>query len=60
MKTNRFTYALIAAVLVAAAAVVAFVRPTVGVDGVIGYGAALALVGLAAIDYRAKARVAGR
>ena len=52
MKTNRFTFALIAGGLTAAAAVaVAFARTTVDVDGVVGYGAVIALVAFALLDY---------
>ena len=52
MKTNRITFALIAGGLTAAAAVaVAVARAAVGVDGLVGYGAVIALVAFAALDY---------
>jgi hypothetical protein len=52
MKTNRLTFALIAGGLLAVAAVaVAVGRTLVDVDGVVGYGAVVALVAFAALDY---------
>lgn len=52
MNTNRFTFAIIAAALAVVAVAVANVRLPVGVDGVIGFGAVIALLALAAADYR--------
>jgi hypothetical protein len=52
MKTNRFTFALLAGGLAAAAAVAVVVaRAAVGVDGLVGYGAVTALVAFAVLDY---------
>ena len=51
MKTNRFTFALIAGGLTAAAVAVAVARAAVGVDVLVGYGAVIALVAFAALDY---------
>lgn len=56
MNTKRITFALIAAGLVAAAAAVANVRTPVGVDAVIGFGAVIALIAVAVIDYRLPGR----
>jgi hypothetical protein len=50
MKTNRFTFALIAGGLTASAAL-AVACAAVGVDGLVGYGAVVALVAFTALDY---------
>jgi hypothetical protein len=50
MKTNRYTYALVAGGLLAVAAAVAGVR-LIGVDGVFGFAAVAVVVALAASDY---------
>lgn len=60
MKANRFTYALTAAGLLAVLGVYALLRTAVGVDTLIGYGAAVALLGLVAVDYRVARRALGR
>jgi hypothetical protein len=56
MNTTRITFALIVAGLLALAAVVANVRTPVGVDTVIGFGAVIALIAVAVIDYRLPVR----
>jgi len=61
MTTKRITFALIAAVLVAAAGAVASVRLAVGVEGLFGFGAVMALIAVALTDYRFTApRIAGK
>jgi hypothetical protein len=53
MKTYRTTIALVAAGLLAVVAAVAGVRtPGVGVEGVFGFGAVVAILAFAASDYR--------
>lgn len=52
MITKRLTFALIAVAFVAAAVVVAAAKNLVGLDGLIGIGAVVSLIGVAAIDYR--------
>jgi hypothetical protein len=52
MNTTRITYALIATAIAVVALAVANVRTTVDVDGLIGFGAVLAILALAAADYR--------
>ncbi len=56
MNTKRITFALIAVAVAAIAVAVANVRPVVGADSVIGYGAVIAMLALAALDYRFAAR----
>lgn len=51
MNTKRITFALIAAAFVAAVVAVASVRFAVGVDGLFGFGAAVALIVVALTDY---------
>jgi UDP-N-acetylmuramyl pentapeptide phosphotransferase/UDP-N-acetylglucosamine-1-phosphate transferase len=53
MKTNRITYALIT--VAALAAIVALAALT-GFDGLIGYGTVIALIALAAAEYRLNPR----
>lgn len=52
MNTKRITFALIAAVLVTVAVAVASVRFAVGVEGLFGFVAVVALIAVAATDYR--------
>jgi hypothetical protein len=52
MNTKRVTFAVAAVGLLAAVAVVAGTRLAVGLDGIIGYGAVVALIALALTDYR--------
>lgn len=52
MNTNRPTYALIAAALVALAVAVVAARTAVGFDAVIGFGAVVAVLTIALADYR--------
>jgi hypothetical protein len=52
MKTKTVTFATIAAVIVAAAVAIANVRTPIGVDSVVGFGAVVALLALAAMEYR--------
>lgn len=52
MNTKRITFALIAAVFVTAVVAVASVRFAVGVEGLFGFGAVVALIGVALTDYR--------
>lgn len=52
MNTKRITLALIVAALAVAALAVAAARTTVGLDGLIGFGAVIALIAVAATDYR--------
>lgn len=56
MNTKRITFAIITAALVAALVAVAAARATVGVDGLIGFGAVVALIAVAAADYRLEFR----
>ena len=51
MKTNIIVLAVTLGV-VAATALVLFFRSSVSADSVIGYGSVLALVGMAALEYR--------
>lgn len=50
MKTNRYTYALVAGGLLATAAAVVGIR-MIGIDGVFGFAAVGAVLVLAASDY---------
>lgn len=52
MNTKRFTLALIAALALGAVAFAA-ARTTVGLEGLVGFGAVVALVAVAVVDYRA-------
>lgn len=52
MNTNRLTFALIAAVLVALAVAVVAARTAVGLDAVIGFGAVVAVLTIALTEYR--------
>ena len=52
MNTKRITFAIIAAAIAAVAVALANVRTAVSVEGFIGYGAVIALLALAAADYR--------
>jgi hypothetical protein len=52
MNTKRITFGLGLVVLVAALATIVTLRPAVGIDVVVGYGAVVALIGMAAIEYR--------
>ncbi|HEU5079314.1 MAG TPA: hypothetical protein VFT72_08870 [Opitutaceae bacterium] len=52
MNTKRVTFAVAVVGLLVAAAVVAGTRLAVGLDGLIGYGAVIALLALAATEYR--------
>ncbi len=52
MNTKRITFALITVAALAAVVAVAANRPAVGVDGLIGYGAVIALIAMAVADYR--------
>ena len=52
MNTKRITFALAVVGLVAAAAVIVTLRPAVGIDVVVGYGAVIALILLVATEYR--------
>ncbi len=60
MKTSRLTYALIATGLVAGLALVANVRAGISVESLAGFGLAVGLVGLIAIEYGFGARRALR
>lgn len=53
MKTNRITYALIT---VAALAALVAVGTRLGIDGIVGYGTVIALIALAAGEYRLNLR----
>jgi UDP-N-acetylmuramyl pentapeptide phosphotransferase/UDP-N-acetylglucosamine-1-phosphate transferase len=52
MNTKRITFALIAAATFAVVVAVAALRFAVGIDGLIGYGAVIALIAMAAVEYR--------
>jgi hypothetical protein len=51
MKNNKVILAVIPSLVAVAALVLSF-RSQVGADSLIGYGAVLALIGLAALEYR--------
>lgn len=51
MKTTTIVIAVTLSILAVAAIVLSF-RSTVDADSVIGYGSVLALIGLAALEYR--------
>jgi len=57
MKAYRITIALVAAGLLAVAAVAGVRSPIVGVEGVFGFAAVIALLAIAAYDYRAGGRL---
>lgn len=52
MNTTRITLALTVAALAVATLVIAATRTAVGLDGLIGFGAVIALIAVAAIDYK--------
>jgi hypothetical protein len=52
MKTVRLPYALITGILAVVAALIAFVRSSLPVDSLVGYGVILALVATAVVEYR--------
>ncbi len=52
MKTERLSYALIVGAVASAAVLLSGVRSNVGLDTVIGHGAVLVLVAVAALEYR--------
>jgi hypothetical protein len=58
MKTNRFAIVLVVGGLTVAASAVAFAvdRAVVGIDGLVSYGAVIALVGFTALDYGLRRR----
>ncbi len=58
MKANRITLALIAAGLLAVVAVVVGVSsPNIGVEGVLGFAAVLAVFAIGVSDYRSAGRL---
>lgn len=58
MKANRITLALVAAGLLAVAAVVVGVEsPVIGVAGVFGFAAVVALLAIGVSDYRSAGRL---
>ena len=56
MKTDQFLYALIGGGIVALAWLVAHLGSSVPFEMVIGYGSIVAIVALAAIDYRIRVK----
>ena len=52
MNTKRITLALTVTALAVVTLVIAAARTAVGFDGLIGFGAVIALIAVAATDYR--------
>lgn len=52
MNTKRITLTLTVAILAVATLAIAAAHTAVGVDGLIGFGAVIALIAVAATDYR--------
>jgi len=52
MKNNKLIHAVIPGALIALAALMLSLRHLVSVDSIVGYGCVIALLGVAALEYR--------
>jgi hypothetical protein len=52
MKTERLNYALVAGIVALAALLLSGVYSGLGIEAVVGYGAVVALLAVAALEYR--------